>query len=1220
MSRSSPSPPSHAEAAVSVKSYARLPDNTAGESSSNGRGPSGRWADALLKTTSHGAAPAPVVPEMASQPTHKPLSRDRSQAASTITGHACGPLRQQQNAPDSAFPYPLNNGNRGGSLATSVASPRAIAVAVHPQFSRVPQRSLSVAAPTPAPVSLATASVAAHASTNNTASANATPACDQLLNQALPAPLPPPVTGAATGPTDASAAFAMLRNASDPPQPAPNTADRRPKHASAPAHMHSQQLQAPLRTGRVEGNSSCGCSVSIGSGSPVASAATPHTLPITCTSSPFFQRVLDAVATLECSSDAPRAAVATVSAVAQDDQETSMLQLQDVTPITNAGDSEQESQLLSHPRATTQSLSGVGQYSYKDETDGVDAGAGALPSVFCPMVTNAPSRPLPLTGAYSAASSEDAPLWRTLPPARPPPCPTARVLSCQQLLYSPCVCNIRQVAPAKPSSQSVSLSDTAQLSGTPGGLSTSQSVTTCSTGQRRSRGAMPAAADNCTSMSSAGHFTSPESVSQHFSGIYASPPPLSSQTYVGVRDQRSASILTPASNGRSDQSTNAAGCTPLMYTHVPHQQHLSLQQCRVGGVGGNGTYGGGLPSSPNPAAAPLAIWTSRPAATGAATRATMAAVQEKRSATSTVPAVQGAAGGALSLPTVASSLSSVALEKQLLHASKGDLVQVLLELASCNLEASRFIHSKAFFFAFRHEHGGEAADAREACAAANLTTRSPAAGAEKKAWGHARHGGSGLGGVSKAVDVPSSDLTRQEPRVLKQIVTDVAPLSGTAAAHDHSIARCIFPVEAADDEDCDFADSPAVIGRPDPAGAEGAANASVSQRLPHPEGRAFSTELHPCLRWYGACRNAMSCVYASVPRNVCLNWIRGSCMACTDCSGVHRLPSPCPPEVRRIYELNHGRARRDTPVTVCAGRVSVGHVLPIPPPFPAFNSVALSPFVSGSTATAAPASSPAHDVAAELTEHCAGTSGDPAACRAVTKEPEEESMAVRTPTSQSIRKDTLLGGGSTPHRHAHGRGAELSLSAMAIERSGCVHTVAAGDVSSSGSLDMDTATKDEEPVDHEMLQYTGGILAADADAAPPRLCSVGVPSGSRMSGMASSAGSSRCSTAEGCCSCSNSVSRYLGPEFDRAATVAPEWDDGRPDSAAMGLSMHHQPPGVKTIKSICDCVCDAKGALQVIPVRPGGDSAELLADMDDECDLSAPAAGTRTRMQSPLYR
>ncbi|KAG5501650.1 hypothetical protein JIQ42_05500 [Leishmania sp. Namibia] len=1227
MSRSSPSPPSHAEAVVSVKSYARLPDNTAGEFSSNGRGPSGRWADALLKATSHGAAPAPLVPEMASQPTHKPLSRDRSQAASAITGHACGPLRQQQNEAGSAFPYPLDNVNRGESLATSVASTRAIAVAVHPQFSRVPQRAVSAAAPTPASVSLATASVASHASTNSTASANATPASDQLLSQALPTSLPPPVAGAATGPNDASTAFAMLRNASDPPQPTPNTADRRPKRASAPAHMHSQQLQAPLRTGRVEGNSSCGCSVGSGSGSPLASAATPHTLPVTCTSSPFFQRVLDAVATLECSLDAPRASVATVSAVAQDDQDTSMLQLQDVTPITNAGDSEQESQLLSHPRATTQSFSGVGQYSYKDETDRLDAGAGALPSVFCPMVTNAPSRPLPLTGAYSAASSDDAPLWRTLPLARPPPCPTARVLSCQQLVYSPCVGNIRQVAPAKPSSQSVSLSDTAHLSGTPGGLSTSQSVTTCSTGQRRSRGAMPAAADNCTSMSSAGHFTSPESVSQHLSGIYASPPPLSSQTCVGVRDQRSASLLTPGSNGRSGQSTNAAGCTPLMYTHMPHQQHLSLQQCRVGGVGGNGTHVGGLPSSPNPAAAPLSIWTSGPAATGATTRATMAAGQAKPSATSIAPAVQGAAGGALSLSTVASSLSSVALEKQLLHASKGDLVQVLLELASCNLEASRFIHSKAFFFAFRREHGGEAADAREACAAASLTTKSPAAGAEK-AWGHARHGGSGLGGVSKAIDVPNGDRTCQEPRVLKQTVTAVAPLSGTAAAHDHSIARCIFPVEAADDEDCDCADSPAGIGRPDPAGVEGAANASVSQRLPHPEGRAFSTELHPCLLWYGACRNVTSCVYASVPRNVCLNWIRGSCMARTDCSGVHRLPSPCPPEVRRIYELNHGRARRDTPVTVCGGRVSVGHVLPIPPPFPASNSVARAPFVSVSVATAAPASSPADAVVAELTGHFAGASGDPAACTAVTKEPEEESMAARTPTSQSIRKDTLLGGDSTPHRHAHGRGAELCLSAMAIERGGCVHTVAAGDVSSSDSLDMDTATKNEEPVDHEMLQYTGGILAADADAdagsaadaAPPCLCSVVAPPGSRMSGMASSAGSSRCSTAEGCCSCSNSVSRYLGPEFDRAATVASEWDDGRPDSAAMGLPMQHQSPGVKSIKSICGCVCDAKGALQVIPVRPGGDSAGLLADMDDECDLSAPAAGTRTRMQSPLYR
>ncbi|KAG5479066.1 hypothetical protein LSCM1_02910 [Leishmania martiniquensis] len=1218
MRRSSPHPPSSTEAAPSLRSYARLSGDAAGEDASNGRGPLGRWADALLNNTSHDVAPATQMPEMASQHARSPLSHVRSQAATKITGRASAQLRQQQNAPDTAFPHHLHSSNRGKASGTSAASPRAIAVAVHPQFSRVSQRALGAAAPAPPSVSAATASVASHASANSTASTTATQASDQPLDEGLPAPLPPPVMDVHTASTGGSVAFAMLRSVSDTPQPTPNTAVRRATRAGAPTHIIPQQLQAPLRSGRVEGNSSCSCRAGSVSGSPLASVETPHNLPGTYASSPFFQRALDGAPTSESSLGAPRAAAAAVSAVAEDDQESSMLQLQDVTPITNAGDSQQESQLLSHPRTTAQSLGGIGQYSYSDGT--ADHDAGAMPSVLSPMVTNAPSRALPLVGDYSAAAAGNALPWGTLPHTHPPPCPASRVLSGQQVMLSPCVCNISQGALAKLPSQSASLSDMAQLSGTPGGLSTSQSVTMCSTGPQRNRGLVSVAADKCRSMSSAGHSTSPESSCTHVSGICTSLPPLPSQTHISLRDQSSSSLLTSGGNGRSCRTTTTAGSSPCTSAHMSHPQ------CRVGGVGGYGTHSGRLPSSSsNPTVTPLSIWTSGRVAASAATTAAMTAGQGRTSALPTASTAPGAAGGGSSFSTLTSGPPGLALEKQLLYARKGDLAQILVELASCNPEASRFIHSKALFFAFRRGYGGEAVDAREARPAASLVTRSATAGADKNAWQQARHRGSGASGIPKAVGVPNGDRPRQESCVLKHAAADSIMLSGAAAVHDHNIARCIFPVEVADDEDCDCADSPAGARRSHPAGVKGAATATVPEDLHCPEGRAFSTELHPCLRWYGACRNATSCAYASVPRNVCLNWIRGSCMARTECSGVHRLPSPCPPEVRRIYELNHGLVRRETPVTASAPRVSVGHALPIPPPFPVSSGEARGPFVGGSAATASPASSNADAAATERAGYCAGAGEALAVCPAVTEEPDEASAAVRTPTNQSICKDTFPGGGSTPHRHSYGRDAEICVSTMAMERGGGADTVAVGVVSSSDSSHMDPAMKAEEPVDHEMLQYTGGILSTDAGAGtaaviiPPCLCSVSVPMGGLGSGMASSTGSSRCSTAEGGSSCANSVSRYLGPEFDRAATAVPERDDGRPGSAVMGLSAQPLPTNVKSIRSICGCVRDGKETLEVIPARPEGDLAGALADVDDECDLSAPAAGTRTRMQSPRY-
>ncbi|AYU78759.1 glucoamylase-like protein [Leishmania donovani] len=1108
-----------------------------------------------------------------------------------------------------------------------------MAVAVHPPLSRGSQRAVSAASSAPASVSSATTSVGSHASTSNTASAPATLVSDRPLNQASPPPPLPFGTAAPTGLTRASTVSTVPQNGVNPPQTTANTMDRRYTRVHTPAHMRPQQFHAPPHTHRGEENGNSNGNVGSGSGSPLASTAAPHAFAATYASLPFFQRVTDAAPTPQSSPDAPLAAASTASAIAQD-EESSLLPLQDVTPITDADDSQQESQLLSKLRATAESGCDSGQYSHHQETADHDVSAGATPAFSSETANTAPLQSPPFTGAHNAFVAGCTPPWSTLPYVQPQPCPMVRVLAHQQSVLFPCECNASQCVAAKPFSRSTSPSDTARLCGTPGGLSTSQSVTMCSTGQRRSRGAVSVAATNGTAMSSACPLTSPESVSVHLSGIYASPPPSSSQAYANGHDQCCSPFPVPGSSRRRCHKTGTAASSPSAYAHVPHQHHLFLQHYSVDGVSGYGSRRGPLlSSSPNLTVTPLPMWTSVPEAACATTTATAVAGQGRTSAPAVTSTAQGASGGASDFSAIARGLSGVALEKQLLHASKGELAQILLELASCNPEASRFIHSKAFFFAFRHEHGGGSVEACKECPAATPATTAAAAAAaaaaNKNGQHYALHGGLGSDFTSKTVDTPDGDRSCEQSGALKRPVTGAAALGGAEAAHDHVIARCIFPVEAADDEngDGDGDDSVAKIEHSDPTVAKGAANATMPRCCLYPEDRAFSAELHPCLRWYGACRNATSCVYANVPRNLCLSWIRGSCMADTGCSGVHRLPSPCPPEIRRIYELNHGLARRDTPANACAVGVSLGHFLPIPPPFPVCTSKVRAPLANGSVAAALSTNPNANAPATELAEACAAANEALGMCAAMA-EGLGEKVVVHTPTDQSIHKDTFLGGGSTPHRHPHGRDVELCISAMTMsERRGGAHTMTAGDASLWDLSDAAITTNACGPVDHEMLQYTGGILGAGASAGaaaaavPPCLFDADVRPGGRRGGVVSSAANSRCSTAEGFDSRTNSVNRYLGPQFDRAATAVPHCNDGRPDSAAMGGAMQEQKPDPKkSIKSICDCVCEAKEPLQVVPVRPAGGAAGALIDVDDEGDFSAPAAGTRTRMQSPLYQ
>nr|CAJ2473331.1 unnamed protein product [Leishmania braziliensis] len=1213
MSHSFPCLPYSTESAMRLGSYARLSDDTAGEGSSSSMGSSGRWADALLKNKSHGVASASsAVRELESQFAHRPLSPDGSWAANTVASPACAPPRQRRSEATRASQNHHDNSHHCNSLAIGVAPPRAFAVAVHPPLPRGAQRAISGAAPAHTSGSSATASVTSHTSTKSTAPASAILTSYQPLNQGS-VPLPRSfMTAAPAGPSHTSALFAVQQNGCHPPKPAVNTVERRSTRDSAPAPKHVQPFQALPHTQRGEGthNGSGGSS----SGGVLTSAATPYPFPATYASSPFFQRVDDTAPPPQSLSDVPHAAASMVRVTAQDD-ENPMLQLQDITPITNTGDSRQESQLLSHSRAAPQMGGDSGLFTYDHETANRDGGAGATPAVSFVTAGVAAGGPLPFPGVGNAVITGDAPPWSTLPHTQPPLCSATQVLSRQQPMFSPCERIINQSVSAEPFSKSASPSDTARLPGTPGGLSTSQSVTMCSTGKRRRRGGVSATAAHNTAMSSTGPLTSPESVSRHFSAIYASSPP-SSSAYASGRDQCSSTLLTPGSNGPSFQTAFTASSSPSAYACAPQQYHLPCQQYPIDGFG---DHGGPFPPS-HLTATPLSTWAPGPGAACATTMA-MTVGQVQGSASATAISAQDTAGGTPALSAIARSASGVSLEKRLLHASRAELTQVLLELARCNWEASRFIHSKAFFFAFRHKHGGEAVESCEGCAAAASATTARGAAAGKNGEHHAYQDGLGSGALSKGVDMPNGDRPREQSDVLKQPAAEAATLSSAAAVNDHIIARCIFPMEAADDEDGDGDDSSAMVGHPDPTVTEGGtADATMPQRHPCSEDRAFSTELHPCLRWYGACRNTTSCIYANVPRNVCLNWIRGSCMTNTECNGVHRLPSPCPPEIRRIYELNHGLACRGTPAIAYAIGASFGHALPIPPPFPPCISPAPAPFSSGSVAAAAPENSNADALAAELAENCAGANAAFVMCGGMTEELGESEGVVHTPKNQSIQKDTFLGGDSTPHRRQQGCDVEQSISSTTtLEKCGANHATTTGDASLWDSYGAATKANAGGPVDHEMMQYTDSILGAGA-ADPPCFFYGGVPLGSRKGGMVSSAGSSRCSTAEGCESRLDSVSRYLGPQLDRAATTVPHCDDGWPDSAVIGSASQQQQADAKSINSICRCIFEAKGPFHVVPARHAGDMTGTLADAEDECDFSVPTAGTRTRVQSPLYR
>lgn len=215
-----------------------------------------------------------------------------------------------------------------------------------------------------------------------------------------------------------------------------------------------------------------------------------------------------------------------------------------------------------------------------------------------------------------------------------------------------------------------------------------------------------------------------------------------------------------------------------------------------------------------------------------------------------------------------SGISGVALERHLQLASKEELVQILLELGSCNREVFAFFLSKVGLLA---------------------------SGCEP------------IGSDAVQLKIPHD-----------------APLGDDNIRDSNCVRRALLQDRCSPfSKLIPFSVDPLLKQNTHPIFKDSLLSTPVSQRFPkinervhvavyeESEDRTFADDLHPCLRWYGGCRFASSCVFISAPQNLCLNWVRGACEAGPKCSGVHRLPQGCPSEIQTIYNLNHGMSRMD---------------------------------------------------------------------------------------------------------------------------------------------------------------------------------------------------------------------------------------------------------------------------------------------------------------------
>ncbi|KAF8280763.1 hypothetical protein TcBrA4_0093540 [Trypanosoma cruzi] len=250
-----------------------------------------------------------------------------------------------------------------------------------------------------------------------------------------------------------------------------------------------------------------------------------------------------------------------------------------------------------------------------------------------------------------------------------------------------------------------------------------------------------------------------------------------------------------------------------------------------------------------------------------------------------------------------------ALERELRAAEKDELLQVLLELSSCNPEAATFIQSKARLFSFRHTTttGGKKGENTEDASGMDPsgTNKTTAASVSAKTSQQPQQGLS-FGIIDRCSGLvhvtPSKPLAFEEDTSFSNSCEKAASMSGTSP--NNLSSRNLSSAQM-------------LLQTPPNHGvtrARGERRCETSQTVVvdafvRAEDRPWCDKVHPCLRWYGSCRYPTSCPFVSSPQSLCLNWVRGSCVAGSECSGVHRLPDACPSEVLTVFELCHGADR-----------------------------------------------------------------------------------------------------------------------------------------------------------------------------------------------------------------------------------------------------------------------------------------------------------------------
>ncbi|RNF03553.1 glucoamylase-like protein [Trypanosoma rangeli] len=250
-----------------------------------------------------------------------------------------------------------------------------------------------------------------------------------------------------------------------------------------------------------------------------------------------------------------------------------------------------------------------------------------------------------------------------------------------------------------------------------------------------------------------------------------------------------------------------------------------------------------------------------------------------------------------------------ALEDELKAAEKDELLQVLLELSSCSEEAARFIQSKAILFSLRRatmlgRRRDESTDSTRGGELVAPTTNN-AASSPGKTPERKPHTVS-FGILDRCCDsthvTPSKLLAFEESTSLSNSCEKFAFAGGASPANLSPRNKNSMQMHLLTSSD-----------RTAARGCEEEKCTSIKAALAgihvKAEDRPWCDEVHPCLKWYRSCRHPTSCPFASSPRNLCLNWVRASCMMGQECSGVHRLPDACSSEVLTVFALCHGADR-----------------------------------------------------------------------------------------------------------------------------------------------------------------------------------------------------------------------------------------------------------------------------------------------------------------------